>query len=426
MSTRKEKADKKKAERQKAVIQPKGPAVNATPELNAPAQIEPLRRTTLNKIEPVQGKATVNNGPRGSVIPDVVPVQGKAVAMNQEQASVPVNPATKPLTLSDMLAPLRNSIVKEKTDAAKMQQYYALADAFSALGKMGGAAIGGAIGGNALDSAPNVGEYKESRGYLDAFERAKQANDRLRALDEKAFSLALRDEERSYRQQEAKLDREYRRQMAILENDLRAAQAKKNAELELEVKTKIENLTHQHDMDLANLRGQQAIEEKKLSKEIVDSQMAGRNGGNSSNGGVIGKDIIPVRFSNREVVNIPAGYYDLIANSLIDRDINGVYVDKTNVNRVIEDNPDLIKEYLVDYGLMEAPAVEPVSAKNEASEESVPKKKTLKERAAEYGKLAGTIVPGTYNGLNQKNSSTDTADNEQDNKEKDSKIQIDW
>ena len=88
-----------------------------------------------------------------------------------------------------------------------MQKYYALTDALKALGQMGGTAIGGAIGGNMLDSASKVDEYKPSRGYLDAIEKSKKANDRLRALDEKEFNLAynknLREEERAYKQKMA-------------------------------------------------------------------------------------------------------------------------------------------------------------------------------------------------------------------------------
>jgi hypothetical protein len=87
-----------------------------------------------------------------------------------------------------------------------------------ALGQMGGAAIGGAIGGNALDSAPKVAEYKANRGYIDAFEKAKQANDRLRTLDEKEFNLNYakqqRDEERAYREQIAEAERKFRAEQA--------------------------------------------------------------------------------------------------------------------------------------------------------------------------------------------------------------------
>ena len=101
-----------------------------------------------------------------------------------------------PSTFQDLLAAQRQEALKEKTDAAKMQQYYALADVFNSIGKLGGSAVGGAIGGNAGESAPAVDPYKESRGYIAAFEKAKQANDRLKAIDDKAFNLAVKQEER--------------------------------------------------------------------------------------------------------------------------------------------------------------------------------------------------------------------------------------
>jgi hypothetical protein len=100
-----------------------------------------------------------------------------------------------------MMAERRNSYVKEKTDAEKMQRYHALTDVFNAFGKMGGAAVGGAIGGDALVGA-SAKEYQPNRGYLDAIEKAKAANDRIRALDDTGFQFQLnkqlRDEQRDY------------------------------------------------------------------------------------------------------------------------------------------------------------------------------------------------------------------------------------
>ena len=408
--TREEKAAARKAKRQEKNITPRPNIV-----LDKPASLHDIEKpAALNMQKPVpametpeifNSKAEVNNpvgigsDRLGKKVESVNPIVAKAEATNPAKITNPNE--VKALTpWEQMLANQRAQYMKEKTDAVKMQKYSALTDALNAIGKMGGTAIGGAIGGNMLDSAPVVGEYQPSRGYVDAFEQARQANERLRALDEKEFNLALRDEDRSYRQQEAKLDREYRKQLLDYEHQLRQAQAQKNYDLELELKTKIENLTHEHDMARENLSGQYEIKSKDKSLEIVREQNRDKSDGYGKSG-TVGKDFIPVRFSNRKVVDIPIGYYNEIVNSLIGRDVNGVYVDENNARKVIEDNPELINEYLVDYGIVEAPADKPVA--QTPDEQSAPKKKTFKERVAEYGKMAGGINAGTYNGLRYKN-----------------------
>lgn len=107
----------------------------------------------------------------------------------------------KPTTWEDIMKERRKELVKEKTDAQKMQRYHALTDVFNAFGRMGGAAVGGAIGGDALVGA-SAKEYQPNRGYLDAIEKAKAANDRIRALDDTGFQFQLnkqlRDEQREY------------------------------------------------------------------------------------------------------------------------------------------------------------------------------------------------------------------------------------
>ena len=68
------------------------------------------------------------------------------------------------------------------------------ADAFNALGKMGSAAIGGAIGGIWWAVLYGRG-YQPSRGYIVLSRRLRKRKQRLRALDDKEFNLAVRDEE---------------------------------------------------------------------------------------------------------------------------------------------------------------------------------------------------------------------------------------
>lgn len=268
----------------------------------------------------------------------------------------------KPKTLSDYLAEQRANLQKDKTDAAKMQKYYALTDVFNALGKMGGAAVGGAIGGNVLDSAPAVGEYQQSRGYLDAFERAKQANEKLRALDEKEFNLAYskqeRDEERAYAEKQKAEQRAHEAEQKAEERAYKAKMEEEDRKFQKEMadyRAKIEQAATEGNLRLkAQLEAEAAEKEyaheaamKELSLEITRMQMSGKNSGGSSKSNEKSKSVI---FNDKTKMDIPDSAYDAIVDALMDSEINGEYVDKDNVKRIIRDNPKLIKEYMTILG----------------------------------------------------------------------------
>lgn len=405
MSTeRKEKVAKRKAERQSKKTSPEvgypsthsenGRVLDAA-TVTADSNLDPLtakaevqnpagiadRQTRpvgypLPKLEPITGQAVVQN-PAGlseindGRLPSLPDIKGQAVVQNPSGLA---GAEEKPMTLSDYLAEQRANLQKDKTDSVKMQKYYALTDALKALGQMGGSAIGGAIGGNVLDSAPAVDAYKESRGYLDAIENAKQANERLRALDDKAFNLALRDEERSYEQQQKKLDRDFQRDMKKLDAELRAAEADKDFQKRAELQKEMAELQHQHDMEKEELRAKSEKElrkmiiegnlaEKRISKEIVDTQM-GKSGSSSSASATGGTPVqtrftgkkIPVIFKDKTMVDIPSDAYDVIKDSIMGQEIGDELVDKDNVNRIIRDNPQLVNEYMKILGLIEPTA----------------------------------------------------------------------
>lgn len=366
MDTLKDKANKKRASRkEKTVIESAPATVDGTnaPDLKKPEALA-IRgyqnRGAINAVTPttvVTPTASVANpsapkgvyetGPESIATPNQAVVQnpsGGITNANIEAAKTAIAEADKPLTLSDLLEKQRKKAETEKTDAAKMQKYYALTDALNALGKIGGSVVGGAVGGNVMDSAPAVPEYKESRGYLDAFEKAKQANDRLRELDDMEYNLALKDEERSYKQQEAKLEREFRKQLLDYENQLKQAQAQKNYDLELALKTKIENLTHEHKMAQEKLKGEYVLREKDKSKEIVTIQNQGRG---------MDKDYIPMAMANGKGVMIPKSYYEDMLDFYIGEVIGGETATKDNVKSLIRKNPQLVNNYLAMFGYMD-------------------------------------------------------------------------
>lgn len=249
-------------------------------------------------------------------------------------------------TIEGMFEELKKARQQDKTDAVKMQKYHALTDAFNALGKMGGAAIGGAIGGNALDSAPNVGEYQPSRGYVDAFEKAKAANDRLRAIDDMEFKLAVdkqqkdadrayndkvRQEDRDYRSAEAQLEREWQQTFFKFKSDIEQAIADKNWERSAELQQKMAEKAQAHDIKMQNLRNSGSLAEAQVRQETARLQA---------------EKPIPVYFEDGTVMEIPKTELEAIKTSLKGKTIGGIRVSDTTIDEVIRNNPQLIKERL--------------------------------------------------------------------------------
>lgn len=355
MSTLKEKANKKRTERTQPVkqtIKPETATVNVTPEFNKPEELPELRYKPLQKMEAVTPFTQTDGKPKSIVSTDapVSPVVGKAENI---ETGAPKS-IVKPATFSDMLAPLRASAIQDKTDAQKMQKYYALTDALGALGKMGGAAIGGAIGGNVLDSAPAVGEYQPSRGYVDAFERAQRANDRLRALDDKQFQLAYskqqRDEERAYAEKKTREDRAYQAEQNRINREFQAEQARLtrewnkavadgNREAQAKIEKDLAVLRHQNDMALQRLKNQGALDEKTAGQAYSKWQADMYN-------------TTPIRFSDGTTIKIPDNYYEAIRRSLINTKVNDKAITKDNVDSFIVNNPALINQYLADWGFV--------------------------------------------------------------------------
>ena len=255
----------------------------------------------------------------------------------------------KPLTISDLVAgrleELREKAETEKTDAQKMQKYYALTDALKSLGKMGGTAIGGAIGGDVIGGAPIVGEYKESRGYLDAFEKAKQANDRLRALDDKEFQLAEKDADRSYQQQVAKAEREYKAALAQIDRDWQITF--------FDYKTKIEQALAEKNMALAQQYKLELMDEENKAKAAYQS-VQNTHDANMKNLSLQiayvqnnpNKKSTAVRFNDGNSVAIPDWLYESLEKSLVGSVVNGKTVKSSNVSQIIKDNPEMAYEFL--------------------------------------------------------------------------------
>lgn len=266
-------------------------------------------------------------------------------ATQQKATGAPnvVRPAEpKPLTFSDYLAKQRENLKQDKTDAEKMQKYYALTDVFNALGKMGGAAVGGAIGGNMLDSAPAVGEYQQSRGYLDAFERAKQANDRLRALDEQEFTLAYnrqqQEEERDYRHREQELDRQWQLKLYDYKTQIEQAIAEKDWARSAQLKLQMAKDEQAHAMALQRLRNYGALAEKQAGYDISKWQAETYN-------------TTPIGFADGTSIAVPDNYYQGLVNYFMNADWDGRRVTKDNVTEYIKTHPAEAMEFLSRFGI---------------------------------------------------------------------------
>lgn len=369
-----EERDKRKIVMPKATIDDKAIAQEQIAQLNTHhdnGRVLNAATVTAEKqqMPQIQAQAEVQN-PTGlagknamskGALPQLDNIRAQAEVQNPTGLAGAEN---KPKTWSDLLAEQREQLKQDKTDAVKMQKYHALSDVLRAIGQMGGSAIGGAIGGSALESAPAVGEYKESRGYLDALERAKQANERLRALDDKGFQLALRDEERSYEQQQRKLDKDYQMKMKKLDAEIRAAEAEKDFQRRAQLEKEILALKNEYEVNMENLRAENEqtirqmiingdLESKRIGQETVKLQMTGKGSGNAA-GRFTGKNK-PVLFKGNVTIDMPEDAYKEIRDSLINQEVGGIDVDKDNVDRVIRDNPELITEMLIGLGVLERP-----------------------------------------------------------------------
>ena len=347
MSTRKEKATKAQNKRQERnvkpfladVVQNDIKAKSITPveqPIAKPAEIAPV--STENTGE----QSTFNAEAARVPIPKV---DSTNLVSKANKTVTPLNTLTP---WEQMLANQRKQYEQDKTDAVKMQKYYALTDALNAIGKMGGAAIGGAIGGDVLGGAPNVGEYKESRGYLDAFERAKQANDRLRALDEKEFTLAynkvqkdedrahqakLIQDERAYKLEMDKLDKQWQKDMIDYKAKIEQAALENNLELKAKYEKEAAERDQQYFEKRAEINHKYNMEEKALGYQYSKWQANTYN-------------TTPVLFNDGTAMMIPDNFYNSIRYSLINQGM-----DKDEAGAYIINNPEFVKNYLGKFGI---------------------------------------------------------------------------
>ena len=332
-----------------SIEKPKEIDANSTRLADVPQIVTPNQVTAVNTkgIAPVD---TTTNELTGTAKLETKLPQG-AQQLNPTE-SLDIKP--RQITISDMLEGQRRKAMQEKTDAAKMQKYYALADVMKALGQMGGAAVGGAIGGNVLDSAPKVAEYKESRGYLDALERSKAANERLRKLDDEEFKLSYskqqRDEERAYKAEQDKITRDYNEKQRELERqwnseqnrikmEWQAAVAAQDFERQAALKRELADGEQKFKLQYQQIANEHDTAIKNISRDIVNIQ----NG--------IAKNPVPIGFKNGKGITVPKAYYEDMQEYFIGDDWNGRKVTKDNVKNYIKHNPEAVNAYLEMYGM---------------------------------------------------------------------------
>ena len=303
-------------------------------EQRAQAQFD----ATQNTAQPITEQSSLVNNDRYNPVPEV-----KSTSSPWE----------------DMLAERRKTLVKEKTDAAKMQKYHALSDVFTTLGKMGGAAIGGAIGGDVFQGV-NAVEYQPSRGYLDAFEKAKSANEALRRLDDQEFQLAYskqqRDEERAYNEKQRAEDRAYQSEQAQITREFNAKQTELNRNWQAEQ----QRITREWQKAVAD---QDFARQAALNKELAESEQKFKleyQRINNEHETAIknlsleivklqNTDTVPIGFKNGTGITIPKSYYDGMLRFFIDEEKG---IDKNNVAAYIKNNPDKVNAYLKMFGLV--------------------------------------------------------------------------
>lgn len=370
MSTRKEKAAKKIKDRNTPVpvkidkvdsgikppkeidqrIQMRTPEVNA-PSIPTTASVQnPTGIPTPNYSEVPDVRSKM---PTGAEIQNQTTMPTPTEYVNQQKEKDGASP------FSDMLAPFRKAAMKDKTDAVKMQKYYALTDVFNALGKMGGAAVGGAIGGNVLDSAPAVPEYQPSRGYIDAFERAKKANDRLRALDEQEFQLAYnkkqKDEDRAYKAEQDRINKEWQAEQNRINREWQQAVADKDFARQTQLKKDMAALEQKYKKEVLALQAKYADADDKRSLEYLQKQYDLYNAP------------MPVMFSDGSIVDMTSQQYEQMAKNYIGQKVGGTKITKENFDEVLRANPQAFAGYLKRIGVTptQVEATEPAEERAE-------------------------------------------------------------
>lgn len=358
----KEKAKKKREQRETPV-----------PTLNSTVSSDMLDYAKDKLNNEANAQASINAGTPS--LPSVAGVTPPVQSVSPQTTGL-VAPAIKnPLeaekakrveapTFSDMLANsmsiMRQNAEKEKTDAAKMQQYYALADVFNAMGKLGGSAVGGAVGGNMADSAPAVDPYKESRGYLAAFEKAKAANDRLKGLDDKAYALAATIEEREYNKRLRNADNEFKLKLTDLDyqwqknfydykSKIDQAAAQGNLELKAKLEAEAKAAEQAYWKERAAISQGYQRELKNMSADIVRLQMGLGDGKDGKSGKPIKTK--PFTFHNNTKTDIPETLYPEMLKYFASKGkIGSEMVDEENVETVLRNHPELVNGFLRMYG----------------------------------------------------------------------------
>lgn len=349
-------------------------------EANAPANINAGTPAvpTLNKMggfnERIELPTIQTGGPIETTSPTAQKLQKPDVTT---QSAAPSPAPSFADMLSTRLAEMKKAAEQEKTDAAKMQKYHALANVLNSIGKLGGAAVGGAIGGNMADSAPNTGEYKRSQGYIDAFEKAKKASDRLKDLENQEYNLLARNEEREYNKFVRDAENEYKAQMMELQREwdkefftykagIEQAIAQENMELRAKLEAELAEKQQQWKERSMQLQHEYAKKIEDYKYDIYEKKGEDKKS----------KKTTPFTFTNRTKVDIPDDIYNEMVSYFVDQgNVNGVEVDDENVLRELRKNPNLVHEFLSIYGKGESDnAVEPpayIEVETDVNEEDV-------------------------------------------------------
>ena len=285
---------------------------------------------------------------------------------------------------SDLFSESRKNLKQKKTDAAKMQKYYALADALKVIGDMGGTAIGGAIGGDALGGATPTEGTKPSRGYIEAFEKAKAADEALAKLDQEEYKLEIaydkKKEEREYKEKQNALLQQYKIDLEKLRQEGRAASEERRAELkeeEMRLRAQLNealaklksDLKFNNDLSLLDERTNDQIElidyRTGAQKDVIDYR--NDNGLYDSRRS---RETKPVRFRDGTNMQIPLTYYESMKQDLIGDDWNGKRVTKDNVEQYIRNNPNVVKDYLRGFGIEVGTSTTPLTTSTPAPRET--------------------------------------------------------
>jgi hypothetical protein len=162
------------------------------------------------------------------------------------------------------------------------------------------------------------------------------------------YQLAVRDEERSYKQQVDKLNREYQKQLIDYKNQVDRANADRDYERSKELKMAIAEMEQKHKKEIAELNNKYEQENLKLKNQYRQSEQAGSRANMQYQHDLYNS--VPLAFNDGTGIRLSKNDYEGLLRFYNGKKIGNVTVNKDNIDTFLRDNPKLVNDYITAVG----------------------------------------------------------------------------